>query len=365
MRLFRRGTTTPSTPSQLADELELHRERIRIFTHVIHSLLILLKEFSVDTPETGVEEFKARLDELSATVQPEAAPQRVRRAFDTDKAAILAFIHKEKEYLQTKEAELKKIIDMLYDALVNMMGENQQFNSRIYERNLRMESITYLEDIRKIKEAIKKEVALIKKMVADKQDVDKRRMDVLSREVKVLQTDLARARQESAFDALTGVYNRLSFDGEIKTMVERCQLTWAPFSILICDLDDFKNLNDHFGHSIGDRVLRTFALECKALFRKDDFIARYGGDEFVIILRDTSLRNAARKAQSLCTSITSREYAVAEADQGEKIRFTISIGVACLRREDTPETFFERADKALYVAKSGGKNRVGTEKDLS
>jgi diguanylate cyclase len=130
------------------------------------------------------------------------------------------------------------------------------------------------------------------------------------------------------------------------------------------DIDNFKKINDGYGHQIGDRVLVALARKCHSLIRNDDIMARYGGEEFVILLPNASLDNAVTKADSIRKTIANTRYALDDVEPGNTLSITISIGVSVFSNGDSPLTVVERADKALYLAKRRGKNRVASEMDL-
>jgi diguanylate cyclase len=227
-----------------------------------------------------------------------------------------------------------------------------------------MEAITQLDDIRKIKESLKTEVANMKRTIQEKQETDSKRIETLSREVVSLKSNLEEAQATASLDALTGAYNRLSFDTKIQWCIEKNAVIREPLSLLMCDLDDFKKINDTYGHITGDRVLKGFVLECKGFFRNNDFIARYGGEEFAILLPGMPLKKAVKRARELCTSLASKQYLIDASKPDQKLGFTVSIGVSELKKEDTVTSFIDRADKALYQAKRNGKNQAVSEKDM-
>ena len=148
-------------------------------------------------------------------------------------------------------------------------------------------------------------------------------------------------------------------EGEFKDIIDI--LTNAMVNL---DIDNFKNINDIHGHQIGDRVIMTFVNKCRQPIRGEDFFARYGGEEFVIILPGASLKNAVKKANHICKSVTSTRYRLDDDHDGQTLRVTISIGVSCHQKDDTTTSVIQRADKALYAAKHAGKNCVYAEKDV-
>ena len=130
-----------------------------------------------------------------------------------------------------------------------------------------------------------------------------------------------------------------------------------PVGALLIDLDHFKHINDSFGHDVGDEVLREFAVRLATNVRAVDLPCRYGGEEFVVIMPETSLASAERIAERIRLHVAGSPFRVAGGK--ELLSVTISIGVAAtLGEADTPEALLKRADAAVYEAKSAGRNKV-------
>jgi len=157
-------------------------------------------------------------------------------------------------------------------------------------------------------------------------------------------------------DQLTGLYNRHYLFENAEQKVARARRHEDTFSVLMIDVDHFKQVNDKFGHGFGDYVLKTIAGELSSSIRKEDVSARLGGEEFIIILDASNLANAKIKAQKLCEIIQKIDF--------KKCQVTISIGVAELcNQKESFEQLLERSDKALYLAKEKGRNCVIVSKN--
>ncbi len=163
-----------------------------------------------------------------------------------------------------------------------------------------------------------------------------------------------RAVEMAQFDALTGVHNRHSFDGVVNQEMCRSRRHGAPLTMMVIDLDHFKNINDTYGHHNGDLVLKATAKRICDALRTSDHLFRFGGEEFVVLLTDTEMEDADVVAERIHKNISSATVAGSEGP----ISVTASIGVTQFDREDTQYTLFDRADKALYTAKREGRNMV-------
>ena len=166
------------------------------------------------------------------------------------------------------------------------------------------------------------------------------------------------AKRQSIIDGLTGVYNHAYFQRMLKIEVMRTARHRAPLSLLVLDVDKFKHYNDDYGHQQGDRVLKVIATFLSSNVREVDVIARYGGDEFVVILPQTDKKNALLVANRIKTRIKALLF---KHDRKEKsTHFTLSMGLATIGEDKMlkPELFFEEADKKLLLAKRKGGNRI-------
>lgn len=168
--------------------------------------------------------------------------------------------------------------------------------------------------------------------------------------------------QENITDALTGIYNRRYLDRRLTEEVKRTHRYGFPLSVLLLDIDHFKLLNDSFGHSFGDIVLRSVSQTVVQSARITDVVARYGGEEILVIATDTAVPDAVILAERLREAIESIDLnKLDEGSVGESRTVTVSIGVAGMSDDNSDdESLMEQVDKALYQAKQEGRNRVVT-----
>jgi diguanylate cyclase len=201
-------------------------------------------------------------------------------------------------------------------------------------------------------------VAQVNEIIDQKKAQDQRQIQLLASQVDSLRLELEKTKVKSMTDGLTGAHNRRSFNETLTAMVESSRVMNADLSLLMLDLDDFKKINDTYGHLIGDQVLVAFCQKCRNSIRGDDILARYGGEEFAIILPGADLKNSLIKGRQICDAISSVRYAASNNQNDDSFSITVSIGVTVLKKKDTAETIIDRADKALYKAKKSGKNCV-------
>lgn len=181
---------------------------------------------------------------------------------------------------------------------------------------------------------------------------EKKMQRELKRYISTLEELMEDTKQTSRIDPATNLYNRHIFSEELPKLVEEMKRTGAPMCALMTDIDNFKSINDTYGHLTGDEVLQSFADVMKNSFRRSDLLIRYGGDEFTAILPGADINVAKPIAERFLDSIRSNVI----LPSGQAI--TISVGVAELRGNEELMDFFARTDEALYAAKKSGKNRV-------
>jgi len=163
-------------------------------------------------------------------------------------------------------------------------------------------------------------------------------------------------QKDAMIDGLTGVHNRRWFDNIMRCRIQRSFERGRPLSLLLIDIDRFKSFNDQFGHMTGDRILRDIAENMLKRLRMDDMLARFGGDEFVLALPETTLESAREIAEQLRRG--THRLPVRPKQMQLPQTLTISVGISDLRPDDNAETLFERADDALYQAKSRGRDCI-------
>jgi diguanylate cyclase len=174
----------------------------------------------------------------------------------------------------------------------------------------------------------------------------------LEREAQDLHSKLDMEKHGARLDPLTGVANRKSFDERFAQEIGRRGRGGAPSGLLLWDIDNFKVINDSYGHRAGDRVLQSVAGCFTAALRSSDFVARIGGEEFAVLLTGLRLAEAVNVANQVRTAVESLKFHF----RGQPVHVTVSCGITELQENDAPEAAFDRVDAALYRAKHGGKN---------
>ncbi|CAM3088264.1 diguanylate cyclase [Methylobacterium mesophilicum] len=183
------------------------------------------------------------------------------------------------------------------------------------------------------------------------------RMRETRTEIETLREKLEASRLESLTDALTGLANRKHFEEMLKATLEASRLGDVPMSLVVLDIDFFKRFNDLYGHLTGDQVLRLVAIVMRENAGTQALLARFGGEEFGIVLPGADRVLARQVAEKVRTSVMGRE--LVKRSTGESLgKVTISLGIAVLHASDSPASLLERADLCMFAAKRAGRNRV-------
>ncbi|MDH5217246.1 MAG: GGDEF domain-containing protein [Gammaproteobacteria bacterium] len=180
------------------------------------------------------------------------------------------------------------------------------------------------------------------------------RLNELEQETVSLRERVNMERLQAQMDPLTGIPNRLGYIERITQEFARWKRFGNPLTLVVCDIDFFKRINDNYGHVAGDKALKSIAKTLSGKIRETDYIARYGGEEFVLIMPGADMQQAQGVAEKLRMTIESLAFHF----KGEPVSITISSGISSFKKGDTVEGVFDRADKGLYQAKEGGRNKV-------
>lgn len=282
--------------------------------------------------------------------------------------------------MEIKEAEdfLEELTQRLQDLGVHLQSAHDGRNQIAQQgRNLSEKvtghvgdlgaSVQQATDLQQLKIAVSQRMSLIKSSIDDYLDEEmewhkkteegekelQKRLDKLEKESSELRSRMVEAHHLALIDTVTGLPNRLAYEQRAEQEFARWKRFNEPLCMLVWDIDDFKAVNDRFGHQAGDKALRVIAQGLQGRLRVTDFIARYGGEEFVSLLCGTPGDEALRVANEMRESVEKNGF----HSGGKPVSVTISCGIASFQGNDEINAVFSRADKALYQAKKSGKNR--------
>jgi diguanylate cyclase len=267
---------------------------------------------------------------------------------------------------ETDEKELKKIHDDLRNILLTILkgvteltGQSEEYESFVTDSINTLAGEPSVEEIRTVMTQI---IEKTKALGSFGKEI-RCKFDETKVALQELREDFERVKSEACVDFLTGLSNRKAFHDALIERMKEAVDQQKELSLLYVDIDHFKQFNDKHGHLIGDEVLKLVAKKIKGLVRGTDFLARFGGEEFTVILPQTPLEDARVVAESI-NRLFAQTALKAKNVSTTLGKVTVSVGVACYHPGEQPDTLINRADRALYRAKQTGRNHVVTELDL-
>lgn len=249
----------------------------------------------------------------------------------------------------------QKVADLMVvvrDAMGTMVSDADIFDDGLTATASRFDALLKLDNLTAIKVQLAKEVAEFKRLNQEHQQVFQQAMAGYQGQIAELEAGIIRNEQEATMDSLTGLINRGAFDRTLKGLAD---MAGAHFSLALIDVDRLKKVNDTHGHLAGDRVLSAIGHALKAAVRDEDLVARYSGDEFAVLMRDSPLRQAESR---ICNAVAAFSSERLTADDGRAVMFTVSGGITELSAGDTVRSILKRAEEAQVDAKRQGRNRV-------
>ncbi|MFN9068080.1 MAG: GGDEF domain-containing protein, partial [Bdellovibrionales bacterium] len=317
-------------------------------------ILDILGKNLLDLEHHPLRKTREQIDEFSKALIQIQEPQeldkllfKIRQFYTTHRVEEYGFVQKTLE-------EFKTIIwdfaDQLGEDLTQEKVEESNLKNQLDELREAVESNA----IENLKKKSRTFIDTYIQYQAKKNDRRSKRMGTMTKTLSTMKKQLSQAQKDLKVDHLSQAYNRRSFDEQLRKYQQLYNLSKGSVSLLICDIDFFKKINDSYGHDIGDHVIKECVRFLKESFSRDqDFVARIGGEEFAVILPDYDSESARLKVEQ-CLQRVSKEKLI----HGKlEIQFTLSAGVAQLEADESFDQWLKRADLALYQSKNSGRNR--------
>jgi diguanylate cyclase len=323
-----------------------------------NALLKLLHLVFENIGDLSIDEqwLKGQMDALKTASAP---PLSLRRLDDV--ANLLKdVISKQKDAKQRTslaQAEMRTLLATFIDRLSQMLQSTGTFQEKMEESARLIENAKSIEEIAPVlKEVVGATRTVAKDTVSVRDELQTMREQANSTQAEIakLHLELDRISTQARHDPLTGALNRRGLEEALEREISTVRRKETPLSVGLLDIDNFKALNDAMGHAMGDNALKHLAQVARECMRPQDTLSRYGGEEFVILLPDTVLEKGIEAMTRLQRELTKRFFMAGT----EKVLITFSAGVAQLNSNEPGMDAIRRADKAMYLAKRAGKNRV-------
>lgn len=267
-----------------------------------------------------------------------------------------------KHSLSEAKQSFKQMISVFVQRLGMMSDSTGSYQNKIEGYSKKLSSTDDITQISSIVESLMLDTRMVQaNIVRSREDLLKQQKiaEVAEEKIRTLELELNNLSEKVRIDQLTGVLNRRGLDDAFIREFSWAQRGKNNLSVMLLDIDNFKQFNDTYGHDVGDKVLQHLASAVKQCIRPIDVVARYGGEEFVILLPNTTIENAVEAGIRLQRELTKKFF----MHNNKRLLVSFSAGVALYRAGEDQSAVIQRADKAMYRAKERGKNRVISEND--
>jgi diguanylate cyclase len=345
------AVSVPLSPQEVLLQL---LERLGVPSELHDQVEAIKTALAVPLRDSDLEPMLGRIAELIAAM---------RTRVQSEKAEIESFLQQLTENLRELDNNLQSAVAAHRDTVED--GRALDAEVQVQVQGIE-ESVQRAQNLDQLKHVVQDRVDTIRRHMDVFRRSEDERIERAEREVEKLNDRLRRLEAESEslrgriqqernlalIDPLTEINNRLAYNERIAQEYARWKRYQAPLVFTVWDVDNFKKINDTYGHQAGDKVLKVVAKLLSSQVRETDFVARYGGEEFVILLPETDLAHARKVAEKIRAAVESCEFHY----RNERVLITISCGLAVFAGADEPDGVFARADAAMYRAKAAGRN---------
>ena len=297
----------------------------------------------------------APLGEQQPEEQEKAAPVTMDQRHWADLQQFFRSHRRDEQAAVLDRAEgMRGLISEMTNGLRTAISDDNAKDELVSREMTTLSAVVESDSLEDIRRQLARTVDVVSQVVRDRQARYEAQLQLMGERVHSLRADLVAMREKVDLDALTRLHNRGAFDDVLAKQIDFSFLSGQPMALLMVDLDNFKQINDSYGHPGGDHVLQTVANKLIQLFpRRSDFIARYGGEEFALILVDAEPHDLESLGERILQAV--RALKIEYLDN--MITLTCSVGITTGTPQDSTETLLRRADQALYQAKQDGRDR--------
>ena len=325
---------------------------VNAFVEVLNAL----NELATELNDNDAAEIKQQVQQLIERISK--TPDDQQSALDWDQARQLAvkLVLRERDFAVTRIDDFRQMIWVVIQGLREAFRDEQSTDDQVAQQLFRLNRAAESDSIDELRAEVVASVVLINRAIEDRKNRQRAQLEELGAQLNRMRHELLQAQKELALDPMTRLYNRASFNELLEKTIELSLLSGQDATLLMVDVDHFKEINDNYGHVCGDEVVMHVAQLLKKTFpRKSDFVARYGGDEFAVILQDTEVHDGEMLANRLLDDVKGQTFTT---ENGEKLQISLSMGVSGLQTKDQCQDWISRSDQALYQAKRAGRGCV-------
>jgi diguanylate cyclase len=341
--------------SKAAPRGRLDPEHEFIALDTVADMLRACGEHAFDTHKHSGESMRTRAEQWARHLLI-AAPHPDNQNAERDFLGVRRFVRElrqgEAEFVRSALREFRSMIASVFTNFERALMVDGEADTQMLTQLGRLRGAVESSSLAQLQREVLSVSSDLSSMLSTREKRRKQELATLGTEMRQLNQRLEETRRTAETDALTGVHNRRAFDAFLERVVEFDGMTGTPAALIMLDVDNFKLINDSFGHPVGDAALSSVGATLSRTFlRKCDFVARYGGEEFAVVVRDSNATEARRLGERARTAI-----AAIKLPDHPNLALTVSVGVAGLGELEEKQSWLKRADDALLEAKRCGKN---------
>jgi diguanylate cyclase len=324
-----------------------HTQNSKYYNSLKELLILLLNTITsaYDPKSPEIKDFKGYKNAIARSVICKESSR-----LQTLIEQIIKSINNLSPFMEEEKKEFTNIIVDFTNLTENLEHTTESATEKITDISVKLKNTKTFDDFKNFKNDLVNELnTLNSEFSSMKEEIKKN-----NEELKKLKTKMEELQKASEHDPLTGVLNRKGFEKQFENQLERIKRYGDNAVLAIMDIDDFKTINDTYGHLTGDEVLKAFTDGVNRITRKNDILSRIGGDEFVLILIECDEKKTEQFFAKLYAFFNSNIYNTGKS----KLKIHVSSGATNIKPDDNLESVLERADKALYLSKKQGKNRL-------
>lgn len=326
---------------------------------VVYILDVFQKNL-IDVPNFPIRKTRETLDSLTKKILENKGDTKEENLFKF-RNFFSTYRAEEISYFKNTFNDFKNLIWEFADNLKEELKEQKKLDASVDQTIKDLREAVESDSIEELRKKTKLFIQTYVDSQNKKETQKEKRLQTFKKNLSVFKKKLSDAELSLNTDFLTGAYNRRFFEEQIKSFFKLSEINSSSAVLLVCDIDFFKKINDNYGHDIGDFILKECVSILKNHFsRESEVVARMGGEEFAILLPDFKTENALQKVNDLLAIIRKQIF----VHEKHQIKFTISVGLCEFNRTDSFESWYKKADQALYEAKNTGRDKVICFKEL-